>query len=203
MSTGSKRLRLGNGIGTVCSQSLSTPMAPKSRNDFEVPTHEVNDTLNKSIPFQSVQSGHGSIIRPDTNSNVISVPLMVLGGGFHNGNTDNVSNVTNEMMCKAELEMAKTQIHDYTQHTLFPIIKFFSRVADDKLLQWSTRPMSLCQLVIRNCNLTSDDLEEAWLTYRRYVFEKLGSVRNDRSQALIKAFYGKQQIHDIDTTWKD
>jgi hypothetical protein len=71
----------------------------------------------------------------------------------------------------------------------FPKIKFVDR---DTQLMFSHEKKSICQYVIRRCNLHSDiSLPNWWKHVHKFVSHAINRLRNDRNTAMKWATLGK------------
>lgn len=73
---------------------------------------------------------------------------------------------------------------------IFPNMRFITGGKDDPILDYSEEPRTLCHLVMQECNIT-ENKERFWRNARRWIASKLVNLRNDRTQYIQKAFFGK------------
>lgn len=191
-SSASKRQRVGHGGDDASHKSLSTPLQsfPQGNNTSNH-LSSVAKNLNSSNNFTSPATMMNSQpIRTPSSSCMPPVPAVMVGSS-NTCKQDEVSNVTNDSVEDHKVKLVREAIEAYTKNYLFPEIKFFVGISEDPNLSWSTNPRSVCQRVIANSHYHCNNFEEAWPRLRRYVYNKLTDVRNDKGQAITKAFYGK------------
>jgi hypothetical protein len=187
MSTRGGRSRKGGHGQNNMPKSLSAPLQSentgRSSNSQETTTREV--TPNSSASMEVVGT---------------NVPPMVSTGLLPTSQTDEPSVLTANTPRLPTSNLSRETIMKFTQRYLFPKIKFLSKVSEEPSLQWSDDERSLCQFVLKGCNIRSENnkeitLEKAWLTVRKYVAEKITNIRNDKSSSVRRAFYGKFDPH--------
>ena len=104
---------------------------------------------------------------------VRSTPALVWGNG-QNGNS---------------VLRDKTTINAVVTNAVFPKVKFADKLTQ---LSYSTERKSICQYVIKRCNLQPEVIEaEWWRLHQRYVGQIFSRLRNDRNTAMKGAVLGK------------
>ena len=83
----------------------------------------------------------------------------------------------------------KTTINAVVTVTVFPKVKFADKLTQ---LSYSTERKSICQYVIKRCNLQPEVIEaEWWRLHQRYVGHIFSRLRNDRNTTMKGAMLGK------------
>jgi hypothetical protein len=87
-----------------------------------------------------------------------------------------------------EYETMKTMVENYVKTELFHVLAF---VSSPSLMQFSSAPKSLCQVVCKKFNLHQHTHQETfWMRYSYLIAKKLNQKRSDISNVMKKAFKG-------------
>jgi hypothetical protein len=83
----------------------------------------------------------------------------------------------------------QTTVNAVVTGNVFPKVKFVDK---DTELMYSTDKKSICQYIIRRCNL-QPEVNEAqwWRSVHKYVGQTINRLRNDRNTAMKCAMLGK------------
>jgi len=166
-----------------------------------MPVSHINKGNKNSSSNINVQNNIESEIEIENNVTVgqqnnytsNETPNDILGKEIHpKGNIDLISKVTSETLTKLQKEV----VDHYAQNFVWPKIKFFMKLDDDPDLIWNIHPKSLCQNSLAECNICSDNgditvVKRAWLTIRKLIYNKIRTMRADKTTAIQKAFFGK------------
>jgi hypothetical protein len=143
------------------------------------PTTSGVATLSKSASMRST-----SYISPSSNKS------SLVDEEIDTANGSKPSNV----FCKQEKWTAtstgdQTTVNLVVTERVFPKIKFVDR---DTQLMFSNDKHSICQFVIRRCNVHSDiSLPNWWKHVQKFVSQAINRLRNDRNTAMKWATLGK------------
>ena len=89
----------------------------------------------------------------------------------------------------------KTTVNLVVTEQVFPKVKFVDKDID---LVFSIEKKSICQFVIRLCNLHDDvSLPHWWKPAQKYVSQTINRLRNDRNTAMKWAMLGKLNIGEV------
>ena len=164
-----------------------------AKNDTKNPNNEDHAGITSNTHLDVTQN-----VLP-TNNHLSSsiVPSVVTAG-----NSAGVAEQSHLTGDSALTFLSREMIMKYTHKFIFPKVKFFGKVSMDPLLQWNPDPFSLCQIVLRDCNLKFDNVDvetqqQIWFQARRFVMEKVTSLRSDKSSAIRKTFFGKKYTSNI------
>jgi hypothetical protein len=146
------------------------------------PTTSGVATLSKSASMRST-----SYISPSSNKS------SLVDEEIEDDDTANGSKPSN-VFCKQEKWTAtstgdQTTVNLVVTERVFPKIKFVDR---DTQLMFSNDKHSICQFVIRRCNVHSDiSLPNWWKHVQKFVSQAINRLRNDRNTAMKWATLGK------------
>jgi len=91
-----------------------------------------------------------------------------------------------------QLDLPSTEtIKQFTTMHIFPIVKFYTKGTTDTLLDWKQDENSMCQFVLRGCNVPVSRRRDYWPVASIIIHKKLTTLRNDRPIHVRKAFFGK------------
>ena len=126
-------------------------------------------TTETTISSINTNSAYGA----EQADQVRSTPALVWGNG-QNGNS---------------VLRDKTTINAVVTNAVFPKVKFADKLTQ---LSYSTERKSICQYIIKRCNLQPEVIEaEWWRLHQRYVGQIFSRLRNDRNTAMKGAVLGK------------
>ena len=126
-------------------------------------------TTETTISSINTNSAYGA----EQADQVRSTPALVWGNG-QNGNS---------------VLRDKTTINAVVTNAVFPKVKFADKLTQ---LSYSTERKSICQYVIKRCNLQPEVIEaEWWRLHQRYVGQIFSRLQNDRNTAMKGAVLGK------------
>ena len=84
----------------------------------------------------------------------------------------------------------KFMIDQFICKKLFPRVKFLDR--NDPDMEYNVDPLSLCQQACHECHIEGEVSKQIfWENNKKYISQKLCSLRNDRMSELKRQFYGK------------
>jgi hypothetical protein len=86
---------------------------------------------------------------------------------------------------------SSTTIQQFTNTHIFPRVKFYRKKTNDTLLDWKEDDNSICQFVLRSCNVPTNKRYEYWPIAAQIIHRKLTILRNDRPINVRHAFFGK------------
>jgi hypothetical protein len=141
-------------------------------------------TLSKSVSMRSA-----SFFSP-INSNKLSLVDKETGKDDDTANGSKASNV----FCKqhkwtATSTVDQTTVNLVVTETVFPKIKFVDQATQ---LMFSHEKKSICQYVIRRCNLHSDiSLPNWWKHVHKFISAAINRLHNNRNTAMKWATLGK------------
>lgn len=109
--------------------------------------------------------------------------------------TGGLSAPTNSFLRKSRVASSeRISVDAAVTQIIFPNMRFITGGKDDPILDYSEAPRTLCNLILQECNITSNK-ERFWKNARHWIASKLVSLRNDRTQYIQKAFFGKFELH--------
>ena len=188
---------------------LTARPAPASSQELRAPNRTrslvedepiVRNDSNRHSTNTNTQALLDDLLVPqEALSQTPSLPRVVEATGITN--FDATSAITSVDLMGVENSI----ILSFTKLYVFPKLKFIIKVSDDPRMQWSTHPQSLCQYVLKGCNINFDPKtplqhqQQQWFAIRKVVADKITSLRNDKSSAIRIAFYGKMIMFDQHT----
>jgi len=157
---------LRQGSGSVATASYSH-MSKKTKLSHGGTNSFPETTLSAMVPDENLSNYDSSVL--DLNSKP----------GTVYAERESTNNPKNE----------KATIAVVAVHNVFPKMKFLHR---DHQLDFSTESNSLCQYVIKKCNVSAmTNQREWWERNRKFVIKKITAERSNKSSSLRWAFYGK------------
>jgi hypothetical protein len=97
-----------------------------------------------------------------------------------------------------EYEKMNSMVENYVKTELFHVLKF---VSSPSLIQFSSAPKSLCQVVCKKFNVYQHNQETFWMMYSNLIEKKLNQKRSDISNLMKKAFKDMYK-HYLSVSWK-
>jgi hypothetical protein len=97
---------------------------------------------------------------------------------------------TDERKRHMEYDRMKAMVKGYVKTELFHVLKF---VSSPSLIQFSSAPKSLCQVVCKKFNVSPHNQESFWNNYGNLIEKTLNRKRSDVSNLMKKAFKGMHE----------
>lgn len=148
-------------------------------------TSGIATTLSRSASMQST-----SFVSPNGSNKVSSLVDGEIGEDDDTANGSKPSNVwCSRHKLTATSAGDQTTVNLVVTEKVFPKIKFVDR---DTQMMFSYDKHSICQYVIRRCNLHADiSLPNWWKHVQKFVSQAINRLRNDRNTAMKWAMLGK------------
>lgn len=172
-------------------QLQSKKVADNGENLVESVGHHNNSEKISGNPVTPARQYQGNSNHTNTNTlvsnpappvqSVVNVPHTPTG-------TEELSTLAT--LPHQDLPSSET-VKQFTTMHVFPLVKFYTKGTTDTLLDWKREENSMCQFVLKGCNVPMNKRRDYWPVAANLVHRKLTILRNDRPICVRKAFFGK------------
>jgi len=152
--------------------------------------YNVESINNSGIPITPARGDQGTSSQHNNTTTSIRTPPVQSVVHVPNAHEGTEEFSTLATLPNPDLPSSET-IKQFTTMHVFPIVKFYTKGTTDTLLDWKRDENSMCQFVLKGCNVPVNRRRDYWPVAANIVHKKLTTLRNDRPIHVRKAFFGK------------
>ena len=155
------------------------------------------DSNNESVnnPGITVTPARGNQSTSNTSNNTTESNLTTpppVQSVVHIPNTPGGTEELSTLATLPQLDLPSSEtIKQFTTMHIFPVVKFYTKGTTDTLLDWNRDENSMCQFVLKGCNVPVNRRRDYWPVAANLIHKKLTTLRNDRPIHVRKAFFRK------------